>query len=79
MMRLGQVLDVATRFSAARLRCMQFVPLSYSWAKEVSMTDDSESLRILHSRYPTEESWLQQHKSKMWLLDKYHPCQNEVE
>ena len=58
-MRLGRALDVVTRFSAARLRCIQFVPLSYSWAKEVSITDDGENLRILHSRYPTEESWLQ--------------------
>jgi hypothetical protein len=57
---------------------MQFVPLNYSWVKEVSITD-GESLRLLHSWYPTEESWLQQHKTKMWLLDEYHPRQNEVE
>ena len=43
-MRLDRVLDVATRFSGARLRCMQFVPLNYSWVKEVSITDDGESL-----------------------------------
>ena len=77
-MRLDRVLDVATRFSGARLRCMQFVPLNYSWVNEVSITDDGESLN-LHSRYPTEGSWLQQHKTKMWLLDEYHPRQNEVE
>ena len=47
-MRLDLVLDVATRFSGARLRCMQFVPLNYSWVKEVSITD-GESLRLLHS------------------------------
>jgi hypothetical protein len=47
--------------------------------EEYSITDDGESLRILHSRHPTEESWLQQLKTKMWLLDEYHPCQNEVE
>jgi hypothetical protein len=77
-MRLDLVLDVATRFSGVRLRYMQFVPLNYSWVKEVSITD-GESLRILHSWYPVEESWLQQHKTKMWLLDEYHPRQNEIE
>ena len=78
-MRLGRVLDVATRFSAARLRCMQFVLLNYAWAEEESITNDGESSRVLHSRYPTEESWLQQRKTKVWLLDEYHPCQNKVE
>ena len=48
-MRLDLVLDVATRFSGARLRCMQVVLLNYSWVKEVSITDDGESLTILHS------------------------------
>lgn len=43
-MRLDRVLDVATRFSGARLRCTQFVPLNYSWIKEVSITDDGGSL-----------------------------------
>ena len=43
-MRLDRVLDVATRFSGARLRCMQFVSLNYSWVKEISITDDGESL-----------------------------------
>jgi hypothetical protein len=43
-MRLDRVLDVATRFSGARLRCKQFVPLNYSCVKEVSITDDGESL-----------------------------------
>ncbi len=43
-MRLGRVLDVATRFSGARHRCIQFVPLNYSWVKEVSITDDGENL-----------------------------------
>jgi len=55
-MKLGRVLDVATRFSAARRRCMQFVPLSYSWVKEDPIIGDGERLRILHSRYPTKES-----------------------
>jgi hypothetical protein len=78
-MRLGQVLDVATRFSAARLRCMQFVLLNYAWAEEDSITDDGESLRVPDSRFPNGESWLQQHNTTVWLLDEYHPCQNEVE
>ena len=43
-MRLGRVLDVATRFLGARLRCIHFVLLNYSWVKEVSITDDGESL-----------------------------------
>lgn len=49
MMRLGRVLDVATRFSVARLRCIHFVPLNYSWVKEVSITDDGESLNSAFS------------------------------
>lgn len=78
-MRLDRVLDVATRFSGARLRCTEFVPLNYSWGKEVSITDDGENLKscILGTR--PESHGLQQHKTKKWLLDKYHPRQNEVE
>jgi hypothetical protein len=63
-MRLGRVLDVVTRFSAARLRCMQFVLLNYAWAEEDSIINDGESSRVSHSRYQTEKSWLQQRKKR---------------